>query len=189
MIDLLLRFAVHHQRDRLCKGKARPAIEGDELFSLQLERDRHHGARRAWPILRVTRRRMNLPVLEDREIKRDRLLGLRIKPKKRRYLLQGNDGWRLRIKQPLAVPSPEVDNDSVSAAVEKILKEVKTLSAKEREKLWARVAAEEAKNLDRWEKQVKRDSNAGKLDHLLAELKGDIKAGRVKALDEVINEP
>jgi hypothetical protein len=42
---------------------------------------------------------------------------------------------------------------------------------------------------DDWEKQVDRDSNAGKLDHLLAELKGDIKAGRVKPLDEVINEP
>jgi len=38
-------------------------------------------------------------------------------------------------------------------------------------------------------KAVERDSNAGKLDHLLAELKGDIKAGRVKPLDEVINEP
>jgi hypothetical protein len=37
--------------------------------------------------------------------------------------------------------------------------------------------------------QVERDSKAGKLDHLLAELKDDIKAGRVKPLDEVINEP
>jgi hypothetical protein len=37
--------------------------------------------------------------------------------------------------------------------------------------------------------QVERDSNAGKLDRLLAELKDDIKAGRVKPLDEVINEP
>ena len=77
----------------------------------------------------------------------------------------------------------------MSATVEKILKEVKTLSAKEREELWARVAVEEAKSLDAWEKQVKRDSNVGRLDHLLAELKDDIKAGRVKPLDEVINEP
>ena len=77
----------------------------------------------------------------------------------------------------------------VSATVERILKEVKTLSSKEREELWARVAAEEAKRLDDWEKQVERDSKAGKLDHLLAELKDDIKAGRVKPLDEVINEP
>ena len=73
--------------------------------------------------------------------------------------------------------------------MEKILKEVKTLSSQERQELWDRVAAEEANNLDDWEKQIERDSNAGKLDHLLAELKDDVKAGRVKPLDDVINEP
>jgi hypothetical protein len=77
----------------------------------------------------------------------------------------------------------------VSATVEKILKEVKGLSSQERQELWDRVAAEEANNLDEWEKQIERDSNPGKLDHLLAELKDDIKAGRVKPLDEVVNEP
>lgn len=77
----------------------------------------------------------------------------------------------------------------MSAAVEKILKSVESLSPKDRNELWERVAAEEAKHLDEWEKQIERDSNAGKLDHLLAELKEDIKAGRVKPLDEVINEP
>ena len=77
----------------------------------------------------------------------------------------------------------------MSATVEKILKEVKTLSSQERQELWDRVAAEEANNLDDWEKRIERDSNAGKLDHLLAELKDDIKAGRVRPLDEVINEP
>jgi len=77
----------------------------------------------------------------------------------------------------------------MSATVEKILKEVKTLSSQERQELWDRVAAEEANNLDDWEKQIERDSNAGRLDHLLAELKDDVKAGRVKPLDEVINEP
>ena len=73
--------------------------------------------------------------------------------------------------------------------MEKILKEVKTLSSQERQELWDRVAAEEANNLDDCEKRIERDSNAGKLDHLLAELKDDIKAGRVRPLDEVINEP
>jgi len=63
------------------------------------------------------------------------------------------------------------------------------LSSQERQELWDRVAAEEASDLDEWERQIERDSNAGKLDHLLAELKDDIKAGRVKPLDEVINEP
>ena len=77
----------------------------------------------------------------------------------------------------------------MSASVEKILKEVKSLSSRECEELWDRVAAEEANNLDDWEKQIERDSNAGRLDHLLAELKDDVKAGRVKPLDEVINEP
>jgi hypothetical protein len=77
----------------------------------------------------------------------------------------------------------------MSATIEKILKDVRSLSSAERKELWDRVAADEARHLDDWEKQVERDSNAGKLDHLLAELKDDIKAGRVKPLDEVINEP
>ncbi len=64
MIDLRLRLAVHHQRDGVGKGKARPAIERHKLLALQLERDRHHRARGRRPILRVTRRRMNLSVLE-----------------------------------------------------------------------------------------------------------------------------
>jgi hypothetical protein len=77
----------------------------------------------------------------------------------------------------------------MGATIEKILKDVRSLSSEERKELWDRVAADEARHLDDWEKQVERDSNAGKLDHLLAELKEDIKAGRVKPLDEVINEP
>ena len=77
----------------------------------------------------------------------------------------------------------------MSATVEKILKEVRSLSFEDRKELWDRVAAEEANRLDEWKKQVERDSNSGKLDHLLTELKDDIKAGRVKPLNEVINEP
>ena len=73
--------------------------------------------------------------------------------------------------------------------MEKILQEVKNLSGEERRELWERVAAEEVNNLDQWEKQIERDSNAGKLDQLLTELRGDINSGRVKPLDEVINEP
>ena len=77
----------------------------------------------------------------------------------------------------------------MSPAVEKILEQVKHLSSEEQKELWDSVVAEESKTLDDWEKQIERDSNAGKLDHLLGELKEDIKAGRVKPLDEVINEP
>ena len=77
----------------------------------------------------------------------------------------------------------------MSPAVEKILEQVKHLSPEEQKELWDSVIAEEARNLDAWEKQIERDSNAGRLDHLLTELKDDIKAGRVKPLDEVTNEP
>ncbi len=76
----------------------------------------------------------------------------------------------------------------MSANVETILKEVETLSPTEREELWSRVAAAEAKTLDEWEKQIEADSATGKLDHLLAELTEDIAAGRVKPLHEVIDE-
>jgi hypothetical protein len=77
----------------------------------------------------------------------------------------------------------------MSAAVEKILESVESLSPEDRNQFWERIAAEEAKHLDEWERQIESDCNAGKLDHLLAELKEDIKIGRVKPLDEVINEP
>ncbi len=76
----------------------------------------------------------------------------------------------------------------MSAAVERILQQVKILSSDEQKEFWDRVAAEEASRLDDWEAQVARDSTAGKLDYLLAELDDDIAAGRVKPLDEVVNE-
>jgi hypothetical protein len=77
----------------------------------------------------------------------------------------------------------------VSATVEKILEDVRALSPREREELWQRVAETEAATLDEWEKEMERDSNSGKLDHLLAELREDIAAGRVKPLDEVLDQP
>lgn len=77
----------------------------------------------------------------------------------------------------------------MNASVERILRDVETLSVKEREELWARVAAAQAKILDDWERQVEHDSTSGKLDHLLAELNDDINEGRTKPLNEVIKEP
>ncbi len=77
----------------------------------------------------------------------------------------------------------------MSATVEKILEDVRTLSPGEREELWQRVAETEAATLDDWEKEMERDSNSGELDHLLAELREDISAGRVKPLDEFLDEP
>jgi hypothetical protein len=43
----------------------------------------HHRARPSRPIVRITRRRMNFPVLEDGKIKPDSLFCLRVEPKKR----------------------------------------------------------------------------------------------------------
>jgi hypothetical protein len=38
-----------------------------------------------------------------------------------------------------------------------------------------------------WDKQIEEDSSSGKLDHLVQEIEGDIAAGNVKSLNEVIN--
>jgi len=77
----------------------------------------------------------------------------------------------------------------MSAAVESILQQVSRLSPNEQKEFWDRLMAEESARLDEWEKQVARDSSAGKLDHLLAELDQDIAAGHVKPLHEVIHKP
>src|SRR4030095_9607787 len=68
----------------------------------------------------------------------------------------------------------------MSAAVEKILEQVKHLNSREQKEFWERIAVEEAKHLDEWEQEIERDSNAGELDHLLAELKDDINGVIVK---------
>ncbi len=89
----------------------------------------------------------------------------------------------------LALRDTNDHSSYVSTAVEKLLQQVTRLSPEEQRELWDRVAASETSRLDEWEKQVARDSASGKLDHLLAELDDDIAAGRVKPLNEVINEP
>ena len=38
-----------------------------------------------------------------------------------------------------------------------------------------------------WDKQIEADAAAGRLDFLVAEVKADIAAGRVKPLDEIID--
>jgi hypothetical protein len=38
-----------------------------------------------------------------------------------------------------------------------------------------------------WDKQIEEDSAAGRLDHVIAEIEGDITAGKIKPLNEVIN--
>ena len=38
-----------------------------------------------------------------------------------------------------------------------------------------------------WKKQIEEDAVAGRLNHIIEEIEGDIAAGRVKPLNEVIN--
>jgi hypothetical protein len=39
-----------------------------------------------------------------------------------------------------------------------------------------------------WDKQIEEDSASGRLDHVVAEIEAAIEAGKVKPLDEVIND-
>ncbi len=39
-----------------------------------------------------------------------------------------------------------------------------------------------------WDKQIEEDSAAGRHDHLVKEIEGDIAAGRTKPLDEIIHD-
>ena len=41
---------------------------------------------------------------------------------------------------------------------------------------------------DAWDRQIKADAKAGRLGHLWKEATEDIKAGRTKPLDEVLND-
>lgn len=54
--------------------------------------------------------------------------------------------------------------------------------SEERVELWKRVAADEARTCMNGKSRSKRDSNAGKLDHLLAKLKDDIKSESSEAV-------
>jgi len=47
----------------------------------------------------------------------------------------------------------------------------------------------ETKGLNRaWDRQIEADAKAGRLDHLWAEAMEDIKAGRTKPLDDVLDD-
>ena len=42
---------------------------------------------------------------------------------------------------------------------------------------------------DTWDKEIEADAGAGRLDHLLSEVESDIAEGRVKSLNEIIDNP
>src|SRR6266516_5573501 len=83
IIDLLLRLAVDHERDRCGELELRPAVQGHELLSIQLERHRHHRPllpRRFLP--GVMGHCLDLRILEHGDIELRCFLSLIIEPQK-----------------------------------------------------------------------------------------------------------
>lgn len=76
----------------------------------------------------------------------------------------------------------------MTATVEKIADEVKSLPEKELDEFLSWLADYELAHPDRWDKEIERDSQpGGRLDAVLKRVRGDISAGRTKPLDEVID--
>ena len=76
----------------------------------------------------------------------------------------------------------------MTATVESIANEVKALPEKELDEFLSWLADYELAHPDRWDKEIEVDSQpGGRLDAVLKRVRGDIAAGRTKALDEVIN--
>lgn len=76
----------------------------------------------------------------------------------------------------------------MSATVAKIADEVKALPERELDEFLSWLADYEMAHPDRWDREVERDSQpGGRLDAVLTRVRGDIAAGRIKPLDEVVN--
>src|SRR5437773_7155406 len=81
IIDLLLPLAVDHERDRCGELELRPAVQGYELLSIQLERHRHHRTLLPRRFLSgVMSHCLDLRILEHGDVKLHRLLSLIIEP-------------------------------------------------------------------------------------------------------------
>ena len=76
----------------------------------------------------------------------------------------------------------------MTATVQKIAKEVKALPEKELNEFLSWLTEYEIEHPDRWDQEISRDSQpGGKLDFILNKVRDDISSGRVKPLDEVID--
>jgi hypothetical protein len=71
------------------------------------------------------------------------------------------------------------------SSVVEIQAEIEKLTPTERRQLEDWFAEMQA---DAWDAQIEEDIKAGRLDHLIAQAKADIAAGRTKPLDEVLND-
>ena len=77
----------------------------------------------------------------------------------------------------------------MTSTVKKLTQQVKELPQEELEEFLSWLAEYELEHSDEWDTQIERDSKlGGPLDSVLMRVKEDIVAGRVKPLDEVIND-
>jgi hypothetical protein len=78
----------------------------------------------------------------------------------------------------------------MTAAVEKIAAEVKSLPKAELDEFLAWLAEYELQQPDQWDKEMERDSQpGGRLQALMNRARADIAAGRTKPLDELLDNP
>ncbi|OEU80195.1 MAG: hypothetical protein BA865_14165 [Desulfobacterales bacterium S5133MH4] len=74
------------------------------------------------------------------------------------------------------------------ATVQRIAEEVKALPEKELDEFLSWLAEYELEHPDRWDQQIARDSQpGGRLEPVLKRVRNDIAAGRIKPLDDVID--
>ena len=80
--------------------------------------------------------------------------------------------------------------DTMTATVERIADEVKGLPKQELDEFLSWLADYELAHPDEWDGEIQRDSQpGGRLEAVLARVRGDIAGGRTRPLDEVINNP
>ena len=72
------------------------------------------------------------------------------------------------------------------STVTEIIEAVKSLGVEEKGEFLTRLR--EVDFDDAWDRQIDEDAQAGRLDHMWLQALEDIKAGRTKPLDEVLND-
>ncbi len=78
----------------------------------------------------------------------------------------------------------------MTANVEQIAEQVKALPEKELDEFLSWLADFEIKHADQWDQEISRDSQpGGRLQPVLERVREDIAKGRIKPLDEVLDNP
>jgi hypothetical protein len=78
----------------------------------------------------------------------------------------------------------------MTANVEQIVEQVKALPEKELDEFLSWLADFEIKHADQWDQEISHDSQAGgRLQPVLKRVREDIATGRIKPLDEVLDNP